>query len=244
MKHCGTVYDEFMSHITIDEGLYTKINEEGLKPEEVKFEPLTIEQGAGNTIHHFESEDMNKAENLEKGFKNKVLGAGLAIAGALAPSYAHAPDKGMARPEYSSNKMLNTIARVESQGGKYTRHMAVQGAMHSGARAYGKYALMPNTIRETIKMHPELRQQHKKAIMLHGPDLHHYMQDNPGLEDTIAKKHLKRLEHHFGTDHEKIGYAWLNGIQGAYKASKSKNPHKISDHWHVQKIRQAFGEEK
>lgn len=59
MKHCGTVYKQFMPHITIDKGLYDKINEEGLKPEEVSFSVLSIEAGCGNTIHKFaKSEDM------------------------------------------------------------------------------------------------------------------------------------------------------------------------------------------
>lgn len=56
LKHCGTVYKEFMPHITIDKGLYEKIEEEGLKPEEVEFEKLTIERGAGNTVHMFKGE--------------------------------------------------------------------------------------------------------------------------------------------------------------------------------------------
>lgn len=58
-KHCGTVYKKFMPHITIDKGLYDKINEEGLKPEEVMFSNLTVEAGAGNTIYAF-----NKSETL------------------------------------------------------------------------------------------------------------------------------------------------------------------------------------
>ena len=58
-KHTGTVYKKFMPHITIDKGLYDKINEEGLKPEEVSFSNLTIEAGTGNTIYAF-----NKSEKL------------------------------------------------------------------------------------------------------------------------------------------------------------------------------------
>jgi hypothetical protein len=58
-KHCGTVYKKFMPHVTIDKGLYDKINEEGLKSEEVVFANLTIEAGAGNTIYAF-----NKSESL------------------------------------------------------------------------------------------------------------------------------------------------------------------------------------
>jgi len=63
-KHTGTVYKKFMPHITIDKGLYDKINKEGLKPEEITFSDLSIEAGAGNTIHSFEkSEGLNKSEN-------------------------------------------------------------------------------------------------------------------------------------------------------------------------------------
>lgn len=59
LKHCGTVYKKFMPHITIDKGLYDKINAEGIKAEEVMFGNLCIEAGAGNTIHAF-----NKSEKL------------------------------------------------------------------------------------------------------------------------------------------------------------------------------------
>lgn len=58
-KHCGTVYKKFMPHVTIDKGLYDKINDEGLKPEEVMFGNLCIEAGTGNTIYSF-----NKSEKF------------------------------------------------------------------------------------------------------------------------------------------------------------------------------------
>jgi hypothetical protein len=57
LKHCGTVYKKFMPHITIDKVLYEKINKEGLKPEEIEFQELTIEAGAGNTIYEFEKSE-------------------------------------------------------------------------------------------------------------------------------------------------------------------------------------------
>jgi hypothetical protein len=53
LRHCGTVYKKFMMHITIDKGLYDKINEEGLKPKEIQFMPLSIEYGAGNAVYEF-----------------------------------------------------------------------------------------------------------------------------------------------------------------------------------------------
>jgi len=68
LKHCGTVYKKFIPHITIDKDLYDRINEEGLKPEEVMFEELTIEYGAGNTVHEFE-----KSENFVSLVKETIL---------------------------------------------------------------------------------------------------------------------------------------------------------------------------
>lgn len=64
LKHCGTVYKKFMPHVTIDKGLYERINQEGLKPEEVSFKDLSIEHGAGNTVHEFKS--FGKSEDIRE----------------------------------------------------------------------------------------------------------------------------------------------------------------------------------
>jgi len=64
------------------------------------------------------------------------------------------------------------------------------------------------------------------------------MKDNPELEDEVAKKHVQRMEHHFGRDPAMIGYSWLNGIKGGYKAKKEQED--VHQHWHVQKIKDAY----
>lgn len=238
----GNVYKKFFTHITIDKALYDDIKENGLKPDDIQFSNLTMEAGAGNTI-----KDFGKSEQLEKGVKHAV--AGLAIAGAMAgPSKANAPQAPkpqqsvqQAAPSYNSGQMLRTIASVESNSGGNVAHKPM-GGMHSGERAYGKYGLTPTVIRETIGMHRDLKQKYGKASSLRGDDIHRYMDDNPGLEDKIATAHLNRLEHHFGQDPQKIGYAWLEGIRGTYKAGKEKKD--ISQHWHVKKIKDAYGKTK
>lgn len=240
----GTCYKKFMAHVTIDQPLYDKINEEGLKPEEIQFDALTIEHGADNTVHTFE-DGLGKFEALEKG-SMKHLASALVMAGALsgAPNPAHAPAPTAMEQEapYSSGRMLASIADVESSGGKDTKHDAVQGNMHQGEKAYGKYGLMPVTIRETIHMNKDLASKHKKALNLRGQDLHHYMQDNPGLEDQVAQRHLQRLEHHFGPKPDVLGYAWLQGIRGTNKALNAKQ--NVGEHWHVKKIKEAYGRSK
>ena len=242
-KHTGTVYKKFMPHITIDKGLYDRINEEGLKPEEVSFSNLTIEAGAGNTIYTFDkNEDLDKAEpllkpwssqaqaawghspegkealggeaavkewdratkgkhlpkhvakteELEKGAVKNALTAGM-MAGALAsaaPSEAKAPLHEPLHPTtsastnsggYSRDKMLNAISQVESSGGKNVHHKPT-----SVGTAYGRFAEMPDVIHDTIRLNPDLKRQHGKALRLQGDNLNRYMQDNKGLEDYCS----------------------------------------------------------
>ena len=138
--------------------------------------------------------------------------------------------------------MLNTIAAVESQKGKYTNHKQIKNGLSAGSSAYGKYGLTEPTIRDTISMHPELKQKHGKATKLKGNDLKNYLHDNPGLEDAIAEKHLSRLEHHFGRNPASIGHAWISGISGTNKALKQGQD--INKHWHVMKINDAYSKEK
>jgi hypothetical protein len=180
------------------------------------------------------SEDMNKSV-----FRNLAAGAAMTAGLAMAPS-ANAPIHQPA--QYSSQKMLHAIADVESSGGKNENHAAGGGPIHGNEHAFGKYGLMPETIRETIHMNRDLATKHSKAMRLKGTDLNHYMQDNPGLEDQIATKHLSRLEHHFGQNPSTIGYAWLNGVKGTYDAQKHKKD--LGSHWHAKKVREAYEKEK
>lgn len=232
----GFSHPSFKAHITIDKELYDDINKEGLEPDEVEFDDLTIEAGAGNTIHHF--------EELDKGLKH--VGAALGVAASLAGSPTQAPkaDKPpmvQQQNQYSAKRMLASIASVESSKGRNQNFPSV-GGIHQGESAFGKYGLMPATIRETIHMNADLKQKHGKAVNLKGDDMRRYMADNPGLEDAVAAKHLQRLEHHFGQNPSKIGYAWLEGIRGTYRAEKNKKD--IENHWHVKRVKEAYSKEK
>lgn len=184
-------------------------------------------------------------QDLEKGIRESAaaLGVVAALAGATpvkdASTAMRPPAAQTQAPanDYSPKRMLAAISNVESTGGKFVNHRTL-GGMHQGESAFGKYGLTPVIIRETINMHRDLKQQHKKALGLKGTDLHHYMQDNPGLEDEIASRHLSRLEHHFGQNPAEIGHAWLQGITGTHKAKKENAD--IHNHWHVKKIKDAY----
>jgi len=235
-KDVGTVYKKFLAHITINKSIYDDIEKNGLKPEDVKFGPLLIEAGPGNTICR-----LGKSEDLEKGFKNKLASVALGTAGLLSnPANTPAPQAPKMNPTpsaYSTQKMLRTIASVESNNGKNMNHKPT-----AHGTAYGKWALMPDTIHETINMSPKLKAKYGKATKLQGQDLQHYMQDNPGLEDQVAEQHIKRLEHHFGQDPKKIGYGWNQGITGTNRALKEKKD--IDSHPYTQKILNDWSKEK
>lgn len=258
---------EFQPHVSVDKATWQKIVDskaQNAYEAGITFGPAELRQGHSvlATYHHkpaislsspgapkevnvehrklAASEDIK--EDLQKGIINQltpIIGlAAAVVGGGSAQSIAVSPSE-HSRDGYTHEKMLRTISDVESSGGKFANHRML-GGMHGEERAYGKYGLTPHVIRETIKMHRDLS-GHKKASNLQGDDLHHYMQDNPGLEDQIASRHLRRLEHHFGQDPVKIGYGWLNGITGTYKAGRNKED--LDNHWHVLKIKKNFQRE-
>lgn len=246
-------------HISVDKNTWDRIVDSGAKTAHeagISFGHAQLKQGHKvlatykHGIHDEPSVEGKRlaaseniqGEQLSKGIKQ--IASAAAIAGAIGLSPIHSATPSMitqnqqAQHNYNSGKMLRTIASVESSGGKFTNHRMLHG-QQEGEHAYGKYGLTPLVIRETIKMHPELKKKYGKVQALEGHDLTHFMQDNPGLEDKIAEKHLARLEHHFGKDPAKIGYAWLEGIRGTYKAMKENKD--INSHWHVSKIKEAYG---
>lgn len=181
---------------------------------------------------------------LEKGaLKNAAAGIGMVAALAGAPNHTpnakNPQDMQSHQSIYDHGKMLRAIASVESSNGKNTNHGVGGGPIHGNERAYGKYGLMPETIREVIGAHKDLKSKHAKALALKGENLHRYMQDHKGLEDTVADRHLSHLEHVIGQDPSHLGYGWLNGAQSTLNAKKQGKD--INSHWHARKVREAYG---
>jgi len=243
---------QYTPHVSVDKATWQQIVDskaQNAHEAGIKFHPAELKQGH-TTIKQYQppkkqvDEDMAASEKqelqgLEKGALHNLATAA-AIAGAVAGGIPNKTDPAINEaPAYSSERMLATIADVESTGGKFTSHRKMSGPIHEGERAFGKYGLTPSTVRETVRINPDLKQKYGKAQHLKGDDMHRFLQDNPHLEDKIASRHLARLEHHFGQDPAKIGFGWLNGISGTHKAIKeNKN---ISSHWHVQKIKERYG---
>lgn len=200
------------------------------------------------TFHHDDIKKINKNENLNKSAKDLAIATAVGVASLSGVptktiDYDSKPkisEQASEQTQYNRSKMLQAISDVESSGGKFIHHRQL-GGIHQGESAYGKYGLTPNVIRETVKMHDELNSEHGKVVALKGQDLHNYMDENPDLEHKVAEKHVSRLEHHFGQSPSHIGYAWLNGITGTHKAKKQNKD--IENHWHVQKIKEAYSKE-
>lgn len=252
---------EFTPHVSVDKNTWDKIVQSGAKTAKeagIEFGHAQLKQGHNTLVTYrhgvtqlqpqeekkLAASEKMEGEPLQKGIKQTATAAMMAATlGVTSPIKNAVPaiQHESQNSGYDSQKMLRTIASVESSGGKFMHHRQL-GGIHEGESAYGKYGLTPVVIRETVKLNPDLKSKYGKVAALEGDNLKHFMQDNPGLEDKVAEKHLSRLEHHFGKDPAKLGYAWLEGIKGTYKASKE--PQKIDSHWHVAKIKNAYKEQK
>jgi len=185
-------------------------------------------------------------ELLTKGFVRNAALAGMVAMGTMTPNnvsvaQAQPPKQAVQqKTDAFKHKMLRTIASVETSSGQNLNHETVDRGLNRGHKAYGKYGLMPITIKEVLTKDPQFKNHFHAAQKLEGNQVHAYMQKNPGLEDQVARSHLRRLRAKFGDDPAKIGYAWLNGVTGTNKAIKNGTP--IKDHWHVKKILNAFNE--
>lgn len=239
-EHQGELLTSIAVHKDFQrKGLATAMHQLAEQRTGMKIRP-TQQTGDAKSLWSQKDRKFGKSEeNMDTLAKGALANIGAAAAMAVASTSSAVPS---VHHDYSSDKMLNTIAQVESSGGKFTNHRQMNGPIHDGEHAFGKYGLTPSTIRETVRMNHDLKSKYGKAVALKGDDMHRFMQDNPGLEDKVAKTHLKRLEHHFGPSPEKIGYAWLNGITGTNKAAKENQ--NIGEHWHVKKIKEQYGKGK
>ena len=212
--------------------------EDGQLPDEILDDEMTPPAEAA-----FDELDMTKTESLEKGVLKNILTAGT-MAGTLASPHmttAKTPSQPPLHPKvststYNPQKVLSAIEQVESSGGKNVNHKPT-----SVGTAYGKFAVMPAVIQDTIRLNPDLKRKYGKALRLKGQNLHNFMQDNPHLENEIATRHLARLEHHFGNNPDVLAYAWNHGVTGTNKVLKEK--HNIEEHPYVKKFKQAYSKE-
>jgi hypothetical protein len=128
---------------------------------------------------------------------------------------------------------LKTIRTVESNDGQNTKHALVTTGLNANSYAYGRYGLMPITIKETVRIFPKQFKHHKSIQNLTSQEVHEYMERHPGLEQKIAEAHYDRLAKIFGQKLHLISYAWFQGITKTKRDLKAGVD--IKEHWHVSK---------
>lgn len=254
---------KFAPHITVDKETYDKAVQNpgatasqlgiGFGKPALKMGPKIIQQYQSKGLKKdalalpmFGPQSFGKSEMQKMGgFGAKAALSIAALAGAFSPSTAAAPQvqrDAVETSQASANRrpaLLDAIAHVESSGGKYTDHVPA-GGMHRGDRAYGKYGLMPLTIKEIVSKNPEMRYKHGKMLQMDSPQVHEYMSKKPGLEDKVAEAYYNRLNKVFRGKKEDIAMAWLNGVSGTMKAKRQGTDPR--NHWYVQRVLTAHKE--
>lgn len=137
-----------------------------------------------------------------------------------------------------NDKILRTIAAVESNGGNNLKHPIMENGLNIGQSAMGSYGLMPITVREVIKKNTILNKKYQYLLNLSLDDLYSELEKHPKIQYEIASSHLERLTKIFGNNPKLIGYAWLQGVEGTKKAIKDGKD--IDNHWHIKKFMREY----
>lgn len=167
-------------------------------------------------IEILEKVEKTVEEILEKNGRPSLLTLGLVTGLAASPTnMSNQPEKAPVvrveekkdsfgkRPE---DRFLHNIGEVESAGGRNLAHKPTQYGVQKGATAIGRWALMPNTIREVAK-------RYKINIPSHLSDsqIKKLMNSDSDLELKVARalaSHVLKI--HKG-DMLKAAYAWKYG---------------------------------
>jgi hypothetical protein len=110
---------------------------------------------------------------------------------------------------------LNKIEAIESSGGKNTNHPVVTADnIQKGTRGIGRYALMPNTVKELINrrringtMTGDLDDLDKKTP----EEMKAYIEANPDIEDSFANQLANHVIRNQNGNEDKAAYSWKMG---------------------------------
>ena len=105
---------------------------------------------------------------------------------------------------------LQAIMQVESHGGVDLDHKLVKVGLNRGTVAYGRFGLMPLTIRDTIAKDSSLV-IYRNILMVDPHEIHIFMDKNRQLEILVAKSIYKKLWKRYRGDLGKIFYSWRWG---------------------------------
>jgi hypothetical protein len=119
---------------------------------------------------------------------------------------------------------LDAISQIESSGGKNMDHPMLQHGLQQGTSAMGKYALMPNTVKEIINRRRQagtMTTDLSDLDQMSPQDMKTKIEGDPELEDELAKSLAVRVLQRQLGDEDKAAYSWTMG--------HNLSPHDIPD---------------
>lgn len=208
---------------------------------------------------------------LEKSWKKKMLGALGAAALTTAPTTVHGDGEKVhhiihnpAEMQHSASlkdysvdfgkhpmdKFLAPISFLESSGGKNMSHSTVQGGLHAGDSALGKFALMPKTVQNVASMltHKGSVLRNKLGPAYQDPEVAAFrtmpedqistkLKNNMPLQRRIARYLATHLDAIHGGDPYRSAYGWRFGSN---KPSHSINQKDLDDSGYVKKFKTLY----
>jgi hypothetical protein len=120
------------------------------------------------------------------------------------------PEPWGSQPE---DAFLHNTMQLETSGGKNTQHKKITSGPQAGQTAIGRWALLPNTIREMHNRnkghwgHPDL----ERLGSMNDTQMSKYLQLNPGIELHIARTLAKFVNKKQCGDKLKCAYSWKFG---------------------------------
>lgn len=138
---------------------------------------------------------------------------------------------------------LNTIAMIESSGGKNFDHAQIQSGMHQGHKAAGTYGLMPNTVYDVLnQMRKEapLEYEMQQLKEFNPREVKAAIERNPEIERKLAEKLATHVLDKQGGDEEKAAYSWFQGHNLSPESIDNQN---YAQHDYVQKYKKYKGDE-
>ncbi len=138
-----------------------------------------------------------------------------AIQGAkAAPTAIQKPDR---------KHLLESIAFVESSGGKNLNHPWIQHGPHAGTKAIGKFAFMPMTVKELVGKSNKLKAKHGAVLNAKTQDdMEDYFKKNPKINEDLANHYIDQIDRHSKpSDPGEYHTAWQHGIAGLNKMKES-----------------------
>lgn len=198
--------------------------------------------------------------SLEKGIKDKLAGAAMMGAAALAPQQAQAPQPpaSITQPaqtlsrmpashqdaykQYAQkNPLLGAIGMVESSGGVNYDHKPLK----NGHRAGGMFGMIPSAAEYALRTDPELAKKYgemaeysKDLDKNHGKITERFNNDPQAaydFADALLKRNKSKTK-----DINMLVHSWTNGLKGTWDKYKGEGPDAIKNSDYVKKVMGAY----